>query len=114
MTDRLNSGQTLQVGESLVSPNGRFSLVLQQDGNAVLYEQEDSPVWASGTDGQDVSTAAMQEDGNFVLSTPSGDPVWATDTYGNDGAYLVLQDDRNLVIYGADGAPLWATNTSAE
>lgn len=113
MTDRLNSGQSLLVGGSLVSPDGRFSLVLQQDGNLVLYEQAGGPVWASGTDGREVSTALMQTDGNLVLYAPAGDAVWASDTSGNNGAYLVLQDDRNLVIYGADGAPLWATNTSA-
>ena len=111
MSDRLDPGQALQVNESLVSPNGQFSLVLQPDGNLVLYEQAGQPVWASGTDGREVSTATMQEDGNLVLYSPTGEPVWASDTYGNEGAYLILQDDRNLVIYGADGTPLWATNT---
>lgn len=112
MTDRLTPGQALQVNESIASPNGLFSLVLQEDGNLVLYDQDQQPVWASGTDGQQVSTATMQEDGNFVLSSPAGDPVWASDTYGNNRAYLVLQDDRNLVVYSAEGAPLWATNTA--
>jgi hypothetical protein len=112
MTDRLTPGQALQVNESLVSPNGRFSLVLQQDGNLVLYEQEAGPVWASATDGREVSTATMQEDGNLVLYVPTGEPVWASDTNGNSGASLVLQDDGNLVIYGADGTPVWATDTS--
>src|SRR5919197_1433968 len=106
MTNRLDPGQALQVNESLVSANGRFSLGLQQDGNLVLYEPEGQPVWASGTAGREGSRATMQEDGNLVLYAPTGDPVWASDTYGNDGAYLVLQDDRNLVIYGADNAPL--------
>jgi outer membrane protein assembly factor BamB len=111
MTDRLNSGQGLQVGESLGSPDGRFSLTLQPDGNLVLYDQDSQPVWASATDGQEVSSATMQEDGNLVLNSAGGDPVWASDTYGNDGAYLVLQDDRNVVIYNANDAPLWATDT---
>jgi hypothetical protein len=111
MTDRLDSGQGLQVDESLDSPSGQLSLVLQSDGNLVLYDQDRQPVWASGTDGQDVSTATMQEDGNLVLYSSGGSAVWASDTSGNDGAYLVVQDDRNLVIYSADGAPIWATNT---
>jgi hypothetical protein len=112
MTDRLNPGESLQVAESLSSPNGQFSLRLQEDGNLVLYSQDGQPMWATGTDGQEVSTATMQADGNLVLYSPGGDAVWASNTFGADGAYLVLQDDGNLVIYGADGSPLWASNTS--
>ena len=113
MTDRLNSGESLQINESLGSSNGQYSLTLQADGNLVLYESGGQPVWASGTDGQDVSTANLQTDGNFVLSSSAGAAVWASGTNGNDGASLVLQDDRNLVIYGSDGSPLWATNSGA-
>jgi hypothetical protein len=112
MTDRLTPGQSLQVNESLTSSAGQFSLELQDDGNLVLYDADRQPVWAAGTDGQQVSRATMQEDGNLVLYSPGGDPLWASDTYGNDGAYVVLQDDRNLVIYSADGNPIWATNTT--
>jgi len=113
MTDRLNPVESLQANESLGSPNGQLSLILQEDGNLVLYGQNGQALWASGTDGQDVARATMQDDGNLVLYSSGGDAVWASNTFGNDGAYLVLQDDGNLVIYGADGSPLWATNTSA-
>ena len=113
MTDRLDPGQGLQVNDSLASPNGQFSVVLQPDGNLVLNDQDGQPVWASGTDGRDVATATMQEDGNFVLYSDANEPVWASDTSGNNGASVVLQDDRNLVIYSAEGAALWATDTSA-
>ena len=112
MTDRLNPGDTLQVDESLESPNGQFSLRLQEDGNLVLYGQGGQPLWASGTDGQEVATATMQDDGNLVLYSAGGDAVWASNTVGNGGAYLVVQDDGNLVIYAADGAPICASNTS--
>ena len=88
----------------------QFWLVLQSDGNLVLSEGGEA-VWATGTDGREVSNASMQQDGNLVLYAASGEPVWASQTDGNDGAYLLLQDDRNLVIYSADGSPLWATNT---
>jgi hypothetical protein len=113
MSDRLNPGESLGVNDSLVSPNGQFSLALQSDGNLVLYEADNQPVWAAGTDGQDVARATMQEDGNLVISSSAGDAVWASGTNGADGAALILQDDRNLVIYGGDGSPVWATNTGA-
>ena len=112
MTDRLNSGETLGTNASLRSADSRFTLLLQSDGNVVLYESDSQPVWATGTDGQAVSQATMQPDGNLVLYSSSGDAVWASETNGNEGAYLVLQDDRNLVIYTLDGSPLWASNTA--
>ena len=112
MTDRLSSEESLVPNESLRSANGQFSLLLQQDGNLVLYEQETQPVWATGTDGQEIARATMQQDGNLVLYTASGQAAWASETDGNEGAYLVVQDDRNVVIYSAAEDPLWATNTS--
>ena len=112
MSDRLNSNDSLAPNESLRSANSRFTLVLQDDGNLVLYESDSQPVWATGTDGQAVSRATMQPDGNLVLYSSGGDATWASETDGNDGAYLLLQDDRNLVIYSQAGSPVWASNTS--
>ncbi len=112
MTDRLNPGEVLRPNDALTSPTGQYVLMLQADGNLVLYEGDNQPVWASQTDGQDVATATMQDDGNLVLYSSGGDPVWASQTDGHGGAVLVLQDDRNLVLYDADGSPIWATDTS--
>ena len=110
MADRLDAGQELHMDERLTSANGQFALVLQTDGNLVLSEGGEA-VWASGTDGREVTNVIMQEDGNLVLYAANGEPVWASQTDGTNGAYLLLQDDRNLVIYSADGNPIWATNT---
>jgi outer membrane protein assembly factor BamB len=113
MADRLSSGERLGVGESLASPGGQYSLVVQDDGNLVLYDQDGQAVWAAGTDGREVASATMQDDGNLVLYSANNEAVWASDTYGNERAYLVVQDDRNVVIYSADGTSIWATNTTA-
>lgn len=111
MADRLSAEQSLSPGESLQSPNGQFSLTLQDDGNLVLYAGSDA-VWATGTNGQPVARATMQADGNLVLYSSEGEAVWASNTDGNPGAYLVLQDDQNLVVYSTDNAPVWATDTA--
>jgi hypothetical protein len=111
MSDRLNPDQSLNVGNSLTSQDGRFTLILQSDGNLVLYWSGGAPRWATGTDGRTVSRAIMQMDGNFVLYAPDGTAVWASGTVGHPGASLTLQNDGNLVIYGP-GGPLWATNTA--
>ena len=110
--DRLYGGQQLGTGEELVSPNGWLRLIMQADGNLVLYRtQTMQPLWASDTWGQDVATTVMQTDGNLVAYSPQGVPAWATGTDGHAGAYVILQDDGNLVVYDAANSPLWASDT---
>lgn len=111
MSDRLEEGQQLGVGESLTSENGAYKLLLQEDGNLVLYSGGDA-VWATATDGQNVVRASVQADGNFVLYTPEK-PVWASQTKGADKVLLVLQDDRNLVLYSEKG-PVWKSDTATD
>ena len=112
MTDRLFADQTLMGSTELTSPNGGHRVVMQGDGNLVLYRANGTPKWATGTDGSDVGGASFQGDGNLVLYRSDGVPIWASGTDGNAGAVLVLQDDGNLVIYAADGRALWATGTN--
>lgn len=110
--NRLTSGSVLQTGERLVSPAGWLELVVQADGNVVLYRiQTGRPLWASNTFGQPVSRLVMQGDGNLVAQNAQGSPLWASGTHGHPGADLVLQNDGNLVIYDAARTALWATNT---
>jgi len=112
MADRLNPYDDLAVIGSIGSPNGRSTLVMQGDGNLVLYRSGGKARWATATDGKVVSQAVMQGDGNFVMYGPGGEYIWDTATDGHAGAYLVVQDDGNVVIYDSAGSPLWATNTS--
>jgi nucleoid-associated protein YgaU len=109
--DRLQKGEKLEVGQSLTSDNGAYEVILQDDGNLVLYAGEQS-VWSTGTNGQSVVRAEVQEDGNFVLYT-ADKPVWHSDTKGAKDVRLVLQDDRNLVLYGFDG-PAWSSETHSD
>ena len=106
----LTANQSLAIGQTLVSCDGRFTLTMQSDGNLVLY-QGSTALWATNTVNSGATKAIMQGDGNFVLYTAAGKPVWASNTAGNAGARLVAQNDGNLVIVAAGGAALWASNT---
>jgi hypothetical protein len=112
MADKLNLNEDLVVTGSITSQNGRFTLVMQGDGNLVLYRSGGVARWATGTNGQVVSQAIMQGDGNFVLYGPGGIYIWDTATDGHPGAYLIIQNDGNVVIYDSVGNPIWATNTN--
>jgi nucleoid-associated protein YgaU len=109
--DTLTEGQKIVKGESLTSSNGAYTLTLQDDGNLVLASRG-HPIWAAGTNGQNVVRAEVQRDGNFVVYA-ADKPVWHTDTKGKKNVRLVLQDDRNLVLYAADGAA-WSTKTETD
>ena len=112
MVDKLNPNDDLAAIGSIASQDGRSTLVMQGDGNLVLYRTGGQACWATGTNGRSVSQAIMQGDGNFVMYGPGGVYVWDTATDGHPGAWLTVQNDGNVVIYDPAGNPLWATNTN--
>jgi hypothetical protein len=108
----LNPGESLRPEQMLKSANGLYTLVMQGDGNLVLYDNKGKAIWATGTNGSGAVVCDMQQDGNLVLYTNSGVPVWASNTNGAPGSRLLLQDDRNLVIYHPNGRAIWASGTN--
>ncbi|NES83660.1 MAG: hypothetical protein F6K10_20860 [Moorea sp. SIO2B7] len=111
--DRIQSHREMPEGSFLQSGDGRFKMVVQGDGNLVVY-QNNRPIWASNTSGKGSPSfkLAMQSDGNLVMYGRTG-VVWAsnTDRKGVSPYNLVMQNDGNLVIYDRNGTPTWATNT---
>ena len=107
------SAPTLLTDEYLSSPDNRFRLVLQGDGNLVLYSiTTGKPLWHTHTNGTTASKLILQGDGNLVLYTPTNKPLWDTHTNRKGGAKLFLQSDGNLVLYTSDNKPLWHTHTN--
>ena len=113
----LRAGQSLTVGQMLVSQNDHFQLALQADGNLVLSQVSPPLVlWSSQTAGQPSAELVMQLDGNLVLYDTATPPnvLWSSQTNGHGGAppfgpYLLLQDDGNLVLYTQ--VPCWTRDT---
>jgi hypothetical protein len=112
MANQLTANQQLNVNDHLDPPNGTTRLIMQGDGNLVLYRQDDGvALWSTGTWNTPANHAIMQTDGNFVVYDATGKAYWATGTWTDPGSYVVLQDDGNFVLYGPNGGALWATNT---
>ncbi len=106
---RLGSAQVLGVNDTVTSCDGRFSLVMQGDGNLVLY-QGGRAIWSTGTPGRGGAFATLQSDGNFVLYTRNSKALFSTRTANRPGAILAVQDDGNVVVYQG-GVARWASNT---
>lgn len=111
--DSLQACECLERDQYLQSPNGRIRLVMQGDGNLVVYLINDgqySPLWASGTTGYRAPfKAVLQVDGNLKLLGDDGGDRWSSGSRGL-GASLKVQDDGNVVMY-SEGKVIWATNT---
>lgn len=105
----LQPNSTMFPGQVTFSPDGRYHLNFQNDGNVVLYH-DDRPIWAAQTNGTYPSELRMQPDGNFVLYG-HGEAIWATNTAGNPGAQIRIQNDGNMVMYSVNQRVLWATKT---
>ena len=107
----LYANQTLSGGQYLLSDNSRYELLMQGDGNLVLYSPT-TYLWASWTQNHPNDFVLMQGDGNLVIYRQGGTVAdWASGTSGYPGAWLLVQGDGNLVIYRQGGVAIWSSNT---
>jgi zinc D-Ala-D-Ala carboxypeptidase len=105
----LSSGP-LRSGERLTSPSRAFSLVMQGDGNLVLYGPG-GPTWSSGT-AVPGAYADLQAGGSLVVFAAGRGTLWSSYSDGHPGAALMLRDDGVLVL--AKGATvLWDSSSAA-
>lgn len=111
-TARLNPGQSLAPGQYIRSLDRRYALLLQGDGNLVLYGPAYHSLWATDSSESLADRLVMQTDGNLVLYRGS-QAIWTTQTNGVPEAFLQLQDDGNLVIYSGSTSH-WATHTTGQ
>lgn len=108
----VNEGMALNPGQTVYSPSRSHQLLMQYDGNLVLYNVANGgAVWNSGTFGNTGAYAAFQPDGNFVVYSASGKALWYSSTNSTPySQFLAMQDDGNLVIYAY--VPAFSTATA--
>ncbi len=107
----IEPGHGLAPGEAIDSCDGHHELIMQTDGNLVLYHLGHGATWASNTHGTPSRYAVMQGDGNLVVYEFGAKPTFDTRTNGHDGSHLAIQDDGNLVVYDGSKA-IWASHTN--
>jgi len=110
-TSTLPPKQSMSVGQYLVSPNGRYRLILQSDSNLALWDG-DTALWAANND-QPYSRDTLRQEtlkltrffvnGEAVLEDSLRHRLWVTSGSitkedQRDRCHLVVQDDANVVI----------------
>jgi hypothetical protein len=106
----------LTSGQSMSSPSGDYQLIMQSDGNLVLYfdgSGQHTPIWATQTSGNSGDVAVLQSDGNLVVTSAAGAVLWSAGSSAPNPT-LVVQEDGNVVVYGTNSAgqyAAWATRT---
>lgn len=104
---KLFAGERLNAGQELRSDG--FRLVMQGDGNLVLYRPDGSVSWATYTFSPG-SFLGLQGDGNLVVYSASSVAQWSAGTADTGSHnFLSLQGDGNLVLYTPGNGPLWST-----
>jgi hypothetical protein len=101
---------TLYGDQSLYSEDGRFKLIMQLDGNLVLYIGS-SPLWSSNTPNNVGAYMSFQSDGNLVVYRANGTPAWASGTDGHSDERLLIQNDGNMVLYRDVYTPSWSSGS---
>ena len=111
----LSNGQVLGHGQELISRNRKYRLIMQTDGNLVMYRNDGAVRWHTHTHGKGCPPyqLVMQGDNNLVVYAYGWKATWHTHTHskGAAGARAVLQDDGNFVIYDGRSQVLWHSGT---
>jgi hypothetical protein len=106
---RLLPGQSLLVGESLFSPDGRTRFTLQSDANMTVTVDGYGVIDDTGTVGAGIPNRLTleKEDGWLVLYNVDGECLWRQ---GPGGTRFEVQDNAHVVLYPDLGRAIWATD----
>jgi hypothetical protein len=110
----LLQGNSITTGGTLYSDDGLFYLIVQGDGNVVIYGCRGFvAVWATGTNNSTAQRSLlMQSDGNLVL-VENGVTVWQSGTDNRSRGPFILNMTNNgyLSIVGGNGQ-IWTSNSA--
>lgn len=108
---------TIIVPDAIYSANGADKLVMQSDGNLVIYCETCVPekaLWSTQTNNG--KFLVFQTDGNLIVKDSSHNDIWASNIVstcaGSQYAYFSLQNDGNLVMKYDDNAPNLPSSTT--
>jgi mannan endo-1,4-beta-mannosidase len=106
--------QRLHAGQSLYSANKTHRVVVQANGNLVIYHGRRA-VWQSRTaNSGSRNFLVLNSVGNLVLYRADRAVLWTSRTAHRAATHLVMQNDGNLVLRTAAGRAVWSARTSGK
>lgn len=106
----LSAGEALDSGDWLQSPDGRYRLVNQPDGNLVQQVAiSGREVWQTGTSGGPALLIMMPDGDLLLMPRTGGEPIWSTGTAGATSRFEVRDDADLAVVTGT--ATAWTSDT---
>lgn len=101
----------LTMGSQLTSPDGSHRLVMQTDGNLVIYNSKNIATWTSGTSGTTAHYLGWLTSFSLVDTAGNRIKVLANLSGPRD---LIMQNDGNLVVYNEAGKAIWNSGTAGK
>ena len=104
----ITRGSALEVNKKYFTKAKNYYVVLQDDGNLVVYDKGDAFVWGSHNDAQaplNGTSAELQMSGNFVLLDARDNIIWQTGVE-NPQAVLAIEN-RQLKVLDQSNQTLW-------
>ena len=115
--NQLTSGNSLWPGMTLESSNHLYRLVVENDGNCVVYRGNGDSSWETGTGGKGCRLV-LERTGLLQVENAEQRSLWHSSYEGMVGSYrLSLQDDGDLIVEqqrGADWTFCWSSIRGSE
>ncbi|WP_375562229.1 CAP domain-containing protein [Bernardetia sp. OM2101] len=115
------AGTEMQMGNSMItnqriySPNKQHYLVMQSDGNLVVYTKNDKPTWATDTYGKGNGCRLdMQNDGHLVIYNASNRAIWASGTHSSRNAKYAQREWKPVKMVFTNGGFVTLISTTGK
>ena len=95
----------MKKGDFLISENGKYKAIFQEDGNLQVMYKNLSVVWSSNTGNSGANEVHFDQSGNLMILGTS----WSTDTADSTpkAETLVMGNDGDLQLLSKDNERVW-------
>ena len=95
----------MKKGDFLISENGKYKAIFQEDGNLQVTYKNLSVVWSSNTGNSGANEVHFDHSGNLMILGTS----WSTDTADSTpkAETLVMGNDGDLQLLSKDNERVW-------
>ncbi len=97
----------------LVSPNQQYKLSYQSDGDLVVYDKSNTPIWSTKTAGNTPDKLVFQSNGILVLYGATKTLLWTSKSTSKGVKSLQLSDQGNLSIWD-EKKVIWESASGAK